>query len=425
MDRQPLVDQFPYRFYPPKFGRFWWHASRPYNMFQILRREQNVVGIELQGTEHLASLFDRGDGVLITPNHPDRADPGTFFEVSHRIGRPFTFLAGYQLFHGMARHLLPRIGAFPIDREGTDLRAFKTGVEILSKASYPLVIFPEGEVYYTCDRLTPLREGAVSFASTAAKRLLDKGKTVWIVPAAIKYRFQEGTDPLPSLVETMDRLEGRFTWWPRGDLSLVDRIYRYAEGLLGLKELEMLSSARSGPLKERIVSLRDSILDRIEDKHAGKRRVDTVPVRIKELRRVCLAALGEPGITPDRVLELRRDLNDVFVALQLFSYPGDYVREEPTLERIAETLLKFEQDTLGSESADPQGPRRAIVRFGEPIDIGQRLATLGKPRVANGLITSELEGRIQALLDEIGPGRLLIERPIQASSAASVAQAST
>ena len=57
----------------------------------------------------------------------------------------------------MARHLLPRIGAFPIDREGADLRAFKAGVEILARGRQPLVIFPEGEVYHVYDRLTPLR----------------------------------------------------------------------------------------------------------------------------------------------------------------------------------------------------------------------------------------------------------------------------
>jgi 1-acyl-sn-glycerol-3-phosphate acyltransferase len=407
MDRQPLIDQFPYHFYPPRLSRFWWRVSRPYNFRQILRREQRVSSIEVQGIETLRALLNRGDGVLITPNHPDSADPGTLFEVSHRVGQPFTYLAGFQLFYGFRRFLLPRIGVFPIDREGTDLRAFKAGVEILTKAVSPLVIFPEGEVYHTSDRLTPIREGAVAFASTAAKRLAEHGKTAWIVPTAIKYRFVETCNPLPALIDVMNQLEARFTWWPRSDLSIVNRIYRYAEGLLGLKELEILGWTRSGPIKERIVSLRDSILDRIEDQRVGKRRNDSVPVRIKELRRVCLESLSATGITPDQTHSIRRDLNDIFVALQLFSYPGDYVREDPTLERIAETLFKFEQDTLGHKAAMPHGERRAIVRFGEPIDVGQRLAELGKPRVANVAMTAELESKIQVLLDDIGPGRTI------------------
>jgi 1-acyl-sn-glycerol-3-phosphate acyltransferase len=407
MDRQPLADQIPYRFHPPRLSRFWWHASRPYNNFQLLRREQKVREFEIQGIENLRPLLDQGDGVLIAPNHPDNADPATFFEVSHRVGRPFAYLAGYQIFQGLARHLLPRIGAFPIDREGTDLRAFKAGVEILTQGRHPLVIFPEGEIYHTCDRLTPIREGAVAFASTAAKRLADGGKSVWIVPTAVKYRFLQTVDPLPKLTELMDRLEARFTWWPRSDLSIVDRIYVYAEGLLGLKELELLGAARTGPLKERIADLRDSILDRIEDVRLGKRCQDTVPVRIKELRRACLEQLTSPDARQDQIDGLRRDLNDLFVALQLFSYPGDYVREEPTLERIAETLLKFEQDAMGIRAAVPQAERQAIVRFGEPIDVGKRPEGSVRPRVAIAQITSELEGRIQELLDAIGPGRPL------------------
>lgn len=407
MDRQPLLDQFPYRFYPPRFGQAWWHLSRPYNTFQILRREHKVAEIQVRGAEHLRPLLETGDGILVTPNHSDGADAGTFFEVSHRLGRPFGYLAGYQLFRGMARHLLPRIGAFPIDREGTDLRAFKAGVEILSGGRHPLVIFPEGEVYYTNDRLTPLREGAVSFASTAAKRLGARGKTAWIVPTAVKYRFLESVDPLPKLSDLMGRLEARFTWWPRSGQPIVERIYGYAEGLLGLKELEIFGAARTGPLKGRLAGLRDSILDRIEDRRIGKRSQAEIPVRIKEARRACLAALTVGNPSPEEAESLRHDLNDIFVALQLFSYPGNYVSDQPTLERVAETLYKFEQDALGAAAASPKGRRRAIVAFGEPINVNKCLGSADRPRVVNARITDDLEGRIQALLDEIGPGREL------------------
>ena len=416
MDRQPLLDQFPYRFHAPKFDRFWWHAGRLYNTQRFLRREQRVLDLEVQGAEHLKPLLDRGDGVLIAPNHPDNADAATLFETSHRVGRPFAYLAGYQLFEGMARFILPRVGAFPIDREGADLKAFRTGVEILTRAVHPLVIFPEGEIYHTCDRLTPLREGAVAFASTAAKRLAESGRTVWIVPTAVKYRFLDHVDPMPALVDLMDRLEARFTWWPRSDLGLVERIYVYAEGLLGLKELELLGAARTGPLKERIADLRDSILDRIEDKRVGKRRIDTVPVRIKELRRVCLEALSEPGV--DRRPghgELPR--------------PERPVRRPPTLQlprrlRPAGPDARTDRRDPAQVRAGhpgsrgrraPGADRRAIVRFGEPIDVARRLAELGKPRVANGRITAELEARIQAILDSIGPGRPIAD-PLDVAS---------
>ena len=79
--------------------------------------------IEFAGLEGLTPLLARGDGVLITPNHTDNADAGVMFELGHRVRRPFYFMAAYQLFTGLNRIHLPRLGVFPVDREGSDLRA--------------------------------------------------------------------------------------------------------------------------------------------------------------------------------------------------------------------------------------------------------------------------------------------------------------
>jgi len=412
MRRLPLADQLPYRFHPPRVSRFWVRASRPYRC-RMLRRTHRVEAVDIAGTEHLVPLLGRGDGVLVTPNHPDHADPLMLFELGDRLRQPFCFMAAYQIFAGSAglRHwLFPRIGAFPVDREGADLKAFKAGVEVLAGGRSPLVIFPEGEIYSMADRLTPLREGAVAVAVTAAKRLAAAGKTAWIVPAALKYRFLEGHDPRPALEALMEDLEARFTWWPRTHRTLVERLYDYAEAVLALKELEYLGVTRPGPLKDRLANLRAEILDRMEDRRDGRRRTEPAPVRVKELRRACLEALADPATTPEAARALRHDLNDLFVAVQLFTYPGDYVRERPTAERLAETLMKLDQDVLGVDEPTPLGPRRAILRLGPPIDVRARLAALGKPRAAIPALTAELEDRMQELLDQIGPGTGIVSR---------------
>ena len=79
-----------------------------------------------------------------------------------------------------------------------------------------------------------------------------------------------------------------------------------------------------------------------------------------------------------------------------------------TVEKVA--IVTAGGSGMGAEAAKPLGPRRAIIRFGEPINVGERLAELGKPRAANGKITEELQGRIQHLLDVIGPGRPVEDR---------------
>lgn len=405
MRRLPLADQLPYRFFPPRIQPVWFWMARHYMRYHV-RRDQRVEAIEFQGVEHLQPLLNRGDGVLITPNHADHADCGIVFELSHRLKHPFYYMAAYQIFTGIGRVGLPRIGVFPVDREGSDLTAFKTGVDVLTKAKNPLVVFPEGEIYFQADRLTPFREGAAMLAATAVKKVADAGKTVWIVPAGIKYRFLEHHDPMPAFHDLMDDLESHLTWRHRRDWPLADRIYRYAEGMLGLKELEYLGSFREGELKERLAYLREKILERLEDKHLGKRKTDPVPVRVKELRRACLDALADSKTTPTQAQGLREDLDDLFGVIQLFSYPGDYIRESPTLERVAETMMKLEEDLLNVDMPRPRGPRRAVLKLGQPIDVKARLAAVGgKLRTVAGSLTSELESRIQCLLDELGPGR--------------------
>lgn len=404
MRQLPLADQLPYRFYPPTITPFLVWAGQFY-LKSALRRAHKVTEIDIAGLEQVAPLLNRGDGVLLTPNHPDHADCFVMFELGQRLRTFFYYMAAYQIFQGKNRWILPRIGVFPVDREGADLTAFKTGVNVLSRGANPLVIFPEGEIYRLAERLTPIREGAVAVAAAAAKKLGEAGKTVWIVPIALKYRFLDQQDPLPSFHALMDRLENRFTWWPQKQKPLVDRLYHYAEGILGLKEYEYLGTHQPGTLRERLTNLGHRILERIELARAGKVRDDTVPVRVKELRRTCLEALSDPKTTPDEATAIRRDLHDVFVAVQIFSYPGDYVRESPTLERIAETLAKFEEDFLDVEMSPPLAPRRAVIRLGQPIDVRARLAAGGKPRLAVSALSSELEAQLQSLLDTIPPGR--------------------
>src|SRR6185312_9191313 len=169
MRQLPLGDQLPYRFYPPTIRPFLVWAGQFY-LKGALRREHKVVELDIAGLEQVAPLLNRGDGVLLTPNHPDHADCFVMFELSRRLGTLFYYMAAYQIFQGKNRWILPRIGVFPVDREGADLTAFKTGVNILAKAENPLVIFPEGEIYRLAERLTPIREGAAAVAAAAARK---------------------------------------------------------------------------------------------------------------------------------------------------------------------------------------------------------------------------------------------------------------
>ncbi|MDE2506527.1 MAG: hypothetical protein KGM43_04900 [Planctomycetota bacterium] len=68
-------------------------------------------------------MLSNGDGMLLTPNHCDHADCYVMFHMSKQIGTAFCYMAAFQIVGGKNRWILPRIGVFPVDREGSDVRA--------------------------------------------------------------------------------------------------------------------------------------------------------------------------------------------------------------------------------------------------------------------------------------------------------------
>ena len=144
MNRLPLSDQLPYRFFPPRLDPLCLWFGRTM-VRRMARKEHRIEQIEIDGLDHVRRLLKQGDGVLIAPNHTDHADSYMMFESSRLLARPFYCMAAYQIFQGKNEWFLPRIGVFPVDREGSDLSAFKTGVDILARGENPLLVFPEGE----------------------------------------------------------------------------------------------------------------------------------------------------------------------------------------------------------------------------------------------------------------------------------------
>ena len=409
-----------YRFRPPKPSRFWEWALTPVRC-RVYRDMYGVRELELRGEEHVRASLDAGGGVMFAVNHPAHGDPFVVFEAMARLGAPCCYLAAWQVFTGwmgLKGFAFQRLGAFSIDREGTDMRAFRTAVDVLTQGERSLVIFPEGDVYHLNDRITPLREGAAMIVLTAAhRRKRTNGPPLYIIPCGLKYYYLQ--DPMEQVDSVMGRLEAQIYWRPRPDRPLVERIHRYAEAILALKELEYRQALSDGSLSQRIGSLSEHILKQMEERYFTKVSQDAIPVRVKQLRHQILTALGAqatdddaggetpsggtmPEVEEGVIAAGRRDLEDLHLVTQLFSYPGDYVAEEPSIERICETIDKFEEDALGTDCAGARADRRAILRFGSPIDVTKQFAaSKGKLRENAAALTAMIEERMQEQVDQI------------------------
>ena len=163
-----------------------------------------------------------------------------------------------------------------------------------------------------------------------------------------------------------------------------------------MKELEYLGRTCSGELALRLRELGEQILLQQELRH-GPRREDAHPIRVKELRRTILTKANDLQTKDHEQKQLSKDLDDLFVVTQLFSYPGDYLRtENPSIERIAETVDKLEEDVLQRHTASIRGRREAIVQFGSPIAVPPAKSRT----VVNELtVTSQLQ--VQELLNQL------------------------
>ncbi len=390
-----------YVFRPPKYSPLLGPIIRRLSGIFFLRRKFRIRNITAQGVDRVAALARDGHSILVGPNHADHADPHVLLRIGNRAGLRFHFMAAREGFEGkwLHRFLLQRCGVFSVDREGTDIAAFKTAVKILREARYPLVVFPEGEIYHHHERLDPLNEGVATMVLRASRKVQDD-RGAYLVPTAMRYAYDESA--ATTFAQRLDALEGRITWKPRSDMDVVDRIYRLGGGLLAIKEVEFLNQVRQADLVDRISNLRNKLVEMIEAKHLQEEGAGSIPERVKALRGRIRRQLTDPEVkvSPEQEKNLYDDLDILFVVAQLYSYPGLYLREDPSVHRIAETILKLEEDVLGEAVYDT--PRDVAVRFGEPIDV----KTFLKDRSLNAKtgvspLTAVLSEEIETMLNDL------------------------
>jgi 1-acyl-sn-glycerol-3-phosphate acyltransferase len=393
MNDQPYG--IPDKQWPAKLSYWWFMAARRLRLKAL--KKQQITDIEVERIENLQHSLEAGKGVMIAPNHSFHWDSYCLLRAAEQLKIPFYVMTAWQVFSQSSwfeRETMQRCGCFSVDRENTDIQSMKTAMDILQNRKEPLVVFPEGDIYHTNDRLTTIRDGAAAIGLMAARK---SERPIEIVPVAIKRWYTE--DPCPSLCRLADTIEERIFWKPRSDKPLVDRILTIADGLLSLKEIDKLGHARQGALSERLSFLADAILKSAESNYHIPSPKPSIPERIKEIRRKIIQQRSEHGdqATERQRREWNAGMQDMFLATQLYSYPGDYLQEDPSWERQAETLDKLQEDVLGVSYPSSHGRKTVSLRFGDPIP----LPNSREKKASSEVITFEIQQRIQSMLDSM------------------------
>jgi hypothetical protein len=276
---------------------------------------------------------------------------------------PMYIMASRHLFEQgwMQKFLLQRAGAFSVFREGMDREALKMAIDTLREAKRPLVLFPEGVITRTNDRLNNLMEGTSFIARNAAKGT-PAGHVV-IHPIAIRYQFQGNIEDTLSPVLT--GIETRLTW-SKQNQPLQARINLIGQALLSLKEIEFLGCPQTGSTYERLEGLTNAILNPLEQEWFKANGKGDVVGRVKKLRTAIIPDLIDKELSEVEKGRRWEQLAKVYLAQQLSFYPPDYTKQA-TPERLLETVERFEEDL--TDKTTLHTPIHATISIGTAIPV--------------------------------------------------------
>lgn len=397
---QDIIFEDPYEFIPPDRGLFWLNLIQRFKLYNPwLRRVEGVTSWETRDAEKIRASLDAGFAVILAPNHCRAADPLAMGYLAGDADTPIYAMAGWHLFKqswfmGWA---IRRMGGFSVYREGVDRQAIHMAIEILRTAERPLVIFPEGIVSRTNDRLHAMLDGVAFIARTGAKRRAKEvpgpaGKVV-IHPVAIKYLFRG--DLRKAATPVLARIEKRLAWHTQDDLPLVPRIAKVGMSLLALKELEYFGETLAGSLAQRLDRLVNRMLTPLEEEWLGAPGEGPAPPRVKALRFKILPDMVQRRIDDKERARRWRQLEVMYLAQQVSCYWPDYLEGDPTVERLLETVERFEEDL--TDKCTVHGNLHVILEAGDPIEVSP-----DRPRgVKTDPLMTTLRDALQGMLDEL------------------------
>jgi 1-acyl-sn-glycerol-3-phosphate acyltransferase len=274
---------------------------------------------------------------------------------------------------------------------------------VLDAAKRPLVIFPEGGSTRTNDRLHALLDGIAFIARAAAKKRAKRGGQVVVHPVAIKYLFQG--DLARAADDVLTEIEQRLSWRPRRHRSLMERISKVGVALLTLKELECFGAPQTGRLADRLSGLIDRLLGPLEQEWFGSVQTGGVIPRVKALRVKIMPEMITGQLSTDERERRWHQLHDVYLAQQVSCYPPDYLTSRPSVDRLLETIERFEEDL--NDKARIHGHLRAVIEVGEPIPVSPERDR----QAAVDPLMAAIEAALQSMLNRLAEESPLLVDP--------------
>lgn len=424
-----------------------------------LRRQSRIGAITVDHPERLAAAFERFETgrsrLMLAFRHPSIDDPAVMAHLLWSKGHHAQFLydRGIPLWAGKAiGWSFSRLGGVSIQRGKLDLPALRTSRDLLVNGPYPFAAAPEGATNGHNERVSSLEPGVAQLAFWTADELARGGRPerMEILPIGLQYFYEapvwgaidsllsqlERNAGLPTAAEAdattagqaessldPERLYARLLRLGESMLVLLENFYRqsYRQPLGSGRGKQATATGASAdgdlPIAQRVQNLMDTALGVVERSFGLEPRGDLVE-RCRRLEqagweRMYPTATSDTAPPPsplrqglaDRLAEeterrmWHMQMVEAFVAVN-----GSYVREQPSQERFADTLLLLWDTDCRIRGGDPGkrprlGKRRVRISIDNPINLQERMEAYRLDRrQAVAALTRDLQAQLEALI---------------------------
>jgi hypothetical protein len=451
--------QPPLSFIPPAFDPRVLALTRlalPYWMrWHEQIRQVDVVNVD--GLVHLLKAFNAGETrFLLAFRHPSPLDPYCLADLMWRavpqrarelgidLKRPvhahFIYDRGIPLWAGSwVGWVYSRLGGTPIQRGKVDRQGLRSARHLLANGTMPLAAAPEGGNNGHTEIVSPLEPGVAQMGFWCAEDMLSQGRAeqVVILPLGISYRYL--TPPWKELDRLLNSLEGEngladpTTVYALGDTAAAAieqryrRLYSLGEHLLTLMEgyynrvygsalLSPTPRDDSRPLGKRLEALMNAALEVVETYFKLPPRGSLID-RCRRIEQAGWERIFRQDLAKDRPLSsVERGLADreaEEAALRMWhmrlvenfvAVTGQYVRQRPSAERFAETVMILRDTVCLVQGKNPfprpkLGPQRALLTVGEPLSVSDRFPDYKASRKqAVAQLTADLQTALEAMI---------------------------
>jgi len=417
--------------------------------------------VDVVNIERLVQLyheFQQGQTrFLIAFRHPSPADSFCLAKLlwylvpqaSRQLGIPlhspihahFLYDRGIPLWAGRGvGWLYSKLGGTPIQRGKVDWAGLRSARQLFSQGQWPLVAAPEGGNNGHSEVISPLEPGIAQMGFWCVEDLqeAETAQSVVILPLGIQYRYQ--VPPWQAMAKLLSQLEvdvGMVPAAPSVSLTELDpsvwlypRLYSLGITLLGLMEdyyrryygATELAEIKSLPTEDSALAHRlhrllnvalrvaeeyfqlvskGSLLDRCRRiEQAGWDRIYQ-----ESLRNPAELSAVERGLADRLAEEAHLRMWHMRLVENFVAVTGHYVREKPSAERFAETLLLLRDTIVRIQGKNPfprprLGRQWAKLVVGTPISVTQRWPDYRRNRrQAVTRLTQDLRTALESLIE--------------------------